>query len=463
MAYNKPPRLFSVVFVAAIALMVLASCPWSRWTGGRLKDIDILAEFMNRPRENDPSPASSGNTAIDPELLALADSISALPDSVKLLPDTVPELPATFAAPTRDGIILFEDYSADRSGLSRLAETLGQARGRNVRIAMVGDSYIEGDILAQDIRAGLQDRFGGAGVGYVGIFSQFPGFRASVNQASSGWEEKEVKKMKNDSLHTILGHYHIARSGAESRFKGSVKPAHADHWQRTRVIFQSPSSGTITFSGSDNMNEICAVEASPLLQEVTLDAPTGSIRITTDIVGLKVLGVWLENTSGIVLDDISLRGNSGLSHRNINSATTAGMRRWVDYDLIVLEFGLNVVSVEQTDYSVYGRSMTEVVNNLKSLYPNAQILIMGVGDRATKINGELRSMPTLDRMVATQRDLARRTGSLFYDTRAAMGGPGAAIEWNTARQLNSDYVHLNHKGGRRLADIMLQSLDKSLQ
>lgn len=459
---TKPSRFFLITLTAAIFLFLLVSCPWNRWTNGRLKDIDLLSSFMNRPRGASDSGISSGDLNIDPDVLALNQK-QATSDSLETKnSDTIPMLPPDFRAPEKDGIILLEDYAAYGGGLERLKRTLMEARHRNVRIAMVGDSYIEGDIIAQDLRSGLQSRYGGGGVGYVGISSKFPGFRSSVNQASSGWEEVEIKKMKNDPLRTILGHYHIAKNGAEARFNGAVRPELVDHWERTRILFKASADGTISFSGADNMTEICNVSASDRLQEVSLSTDTKSIRITTDIPGLEVLGVWLENNCGIVLDDISLRGNSGLSHRQLNLTTTEEMRRWVDYDLIILEFGLNVVSTEQKNYSAYTKSMTEVVDNLKSLYPNAQILIMGVGDRATKINGNLQSMPTLPAMVKAQRELARCTGALFYDTRAAMGGDGAAINWNSRKLLNSDYVHLNHKGGRELAKILLQSVDTSL-
>lgn len=465
---RKPHRFFSVAIVAGIVLAALTMCPWNQWTGGKFKDIDLLADFISHRGRSDAETEPAGNAALDPELLALtasADSVATAPaphDTTEAKADTLPPIPTNFTAPRMGDVVLLEDYSADGTGLYALKNILAQGRSRNVRIAMVGDSYIEGDILAQDLRAGLQSRYGGGGVGYVGAFSRFPGFRGSVNQASSGWDEKDIKEMKDDHLRTILGHYHTARQGAETRYIGTVNPEHVNNWQRTRIIFEAPHSGHIKFTRPDDNVDTYDVEGGPNLQEITVDGNTHSIRMTTDIVGLKVLGIWLENTGGIVLDDISLRGNSGLSHRSLSRTATENMRQWIDYDVIILEFGMNALSTAQTNYSVYGKSMVEVVNNLKSLYPRAQILIMGVGDRGTKIDGKLVSMPTLPNLIKEQREVARKTGSLFYDTRAAMGGEGAAIDWNSRKLLNSDFVHLNHKGGRKLAEIMLKSLESSL-
>lgn len=460
---NKSQRLFLIIFTAIAVLAALSICPWSKWTGGRLKDINLLGDVM--PHASVANEVVADN--IDPELEAFAANLS--PDTVKnenvVEADSIILAPLdNFKAPTKDGVVLIEDYSREGNGLSRLSSTLGQATDRKVRIAMVGDSYIEGDILAQDIRSSLQDTYGGSGVGYVGAFSNFPGFRQSVIQTSDGWDEFEIRKMKDDPLRTILGHYHVSKQPTSLvKYKGSTKIAHASSWDNTTVLFVAPQSGTITFTGNDNMSESYPVEASTGLQGVTLSATSSNISISSDIPGIKVLGIWLEGNTGIVLDDISLRGNSGISHRRLNESTTATMRQWIDYDVIILEFGMNALSASQTDYTAYGAGMVDVVNNLKRLYPHAQILIMGVADRGTKMGTEYVSMATLPAMIRAQRDVARKTGSLFYDTRAAMGGEGSSIDWHRRKLINSDFVHLNHKGGKELAGIFLQSLSQSLQ
>jgi len=440
----------------------MSVCPWSEWTGGRLKDFNMRGDIVQQ------SPVSDSSVVdhIDPELALLEAEQSSDSDMVQTadIPDTLPPVTYDFEAPAQDGIILIEDYSPDASGIARLSSTLGNSSTRKIRIAFVGDSYIEGDILTQDIRAGLQDRFGGCGVGYVGAFCQFPGFRSSVRQSCAGWEETEIRNMKaSDPLRTILGHYHTAQENATTRFKGSAKPSHADSWPCTTMLFVAPESGTITLAGSDTTARSFNIEPSAEIQSVCLDSPTSVINLSTDINGLKVLGLWLEGNSGIVLDDISLRGNSGISHRRLAEKTTEQMRRWIDYDIIILEFGLNASSIEQTDYTAYGRGMTEVINNLKKLYPNSIILMLGVGDRAIKSGNEYVSMPTLSALIKAQRAAARATGSLFYDTRAAMGGNGAAVDWHARKLVNSDFVHLNHRGGKELAEIFLKSLDTTLQ
>lgn len=461
---RRSPSLI-ILIVAIIILAILSVLPWNSMTRGHLKDFNLLSDLMpSSSIENLPA-----NTNIDPELAALSvsqnDSSSQVVETDTVIEKPMPErvLPENFVVPRIDGAVAIEDYSSDGSGLSTLARKFSEASSRNVRIAMVGDSYIEGDILAQDIRAGLQEKYGGRGVGYVAAFSSFPGFRQSVSQAASGWEEHEIRKMKNDPLRTILGTYYSSTGSADSRFRKSVKPSRLDFWDRTTVLFTTQTGGTISFSEPESEAKTFEVQASDKIQKLSLEGRSEDIRFKSSIPDLKVLGFWLEGKNGIVLDDISLRGNSGISHRTLNANATQEMREYIDYDLIILEFGMNALSAQQTNYSAYGDAMVEVVKNLKNLYPRAQILIMGVGDRGQKNGSDVISMPTTRALIDAQRKVALKTGSLFWDTREAMGGEGAANEWHQRKLVNSDYVHLNHRGGKELAEIFLNSLEVSLK
>ena len=138
------------------------------------------------------------------------------------------------------------------------------------------------------------------------------------------------------------------------------------------------------------------------------------------------------------------------------------MSKFIDYDLIVLEFGINAMSATQKDYSVYAGRMAKVVKKIRNCYPNADILIMGVGDRGEKKGSAVLSMSTGPLMIDAQRDLARRTHAFFWDTREAMGGDGAIAKWSKNGLANKDYVHLTHKGGKELATALSKAIERNL-
>ena len=63
-----------------------------------------------------------------------------------------------------------------------------EATQRPVRIAVLGDSFIEGDIMVGDLRSGLQRQYGGCGVGFVPVHSVAAQYRPTVSEEAEGWE-----------------------------------------------------------------------------------------------------------------------------------------------------------------------------------------------------------------------------------------------------------------------------------
>ena len=82
-----------------------------------------------------------------------------------------------------------EDYSVGHIGLKRFFAALRDNRKENrpVRVAFLGDSFIEGDIVVADFRSGMQERFGGRGVGFVPVTSVAAQFRPTIEQKAEGW------------------------------------------------------------------------------------------------------------------------------------------------------------------------------------------------------------------------------------------------------------------------------------
>ena len=106
--------------------------------------------------------------------------------------------------------------------------------------------------------------------------------------------------------------------------------------------------------------------------------------------------------------------------------------------------------------------MLEVVQKVKACYPGSDILVMGIGDRGEKRGGAIHSMVGTKNMVEAQRDVARQTHSLFWDTKEAMGGEDAIVKWSGNGWANKDYVHLTHKGGKQLAAEMVNAIKTNL-
>lgn len=455
---NKPAgggRPFLAVALAVAFVALLSLLPWEKWTSGTFKDYDLLGDLSRAKPEKEAAAADN----LDPELKAAERELTAAAPEAggkREASDSVP--PA--ADPVRGGMVVLEDYTPSGQGLLHLRAAL--CGGRPARIAMAGDSYIEGDIFSQDVRDLLQQCHGGSGPGFMTPGYALPGFRRSVRQSDSGWTEHDLRNGKADDSRWIAGMHYTGGPGAKSEWRGIASNPRLASWQRARIVYRADSGGVITVDAGNGPQQFAA-EATGTPREITVAGPMSQFSFTnTSVPSLTVYGVWLEGNAGISVDNMSLRGYSGVSHRKITPALPQALSAFTPYDLIVLEYGMNALSASQKDYTAYGRLMEQTLNSLKEAYPNADIILMGVGDRGAKNGSSVTSLPTATPMVEAQRMAARRAGVLFWDTRRAMGGDGAAVAWRNDGLLNADYIHLNHKGGARLGKLFADAVDENL-
>lgn len=489
-----------ILSIALIILLLVSFAPLSKISDGKLKDYDLLADLSDKPAEI----VVNTETYIDPDLLELSDEFideefAQDPDSVpmdvvvidEMIDSAANEITETPHAPEPEanesfvfvsenpnahkleikepeklrpvvptGSGLIEDFTPDSDGLKNFKKTL--STGRLARIAVIGDSYIEGDIFTQDVREKLQGILGGNGVGYVPASSNLTGFRQSVTQSCSGWKEYDFRKA-GKNYPTLQGFYYSPspEGTATTTLKGSKRKSHASTWDKSRVLFIAPSSTTITVS-TDNGDEQFDVEGSDEVQQILVDGTTSRFRISASNSSLIVLGLYVDGSTGVAVDNMSIRGYSGIKHSTVSKPLATQMRRFVDYDLIIVEYGTNALSSSQTNYSAYIKMMERAITNIRECYPDADILVMGIGDRGEKAGTEIRSMPVVATLIDAQRQMARRLGVMFWDTRAAMGGENSVVDWARTGHINKDYIHLSGKGGERLGQLFVESLNKSL-
>lgn len=451
-----------IIIIAVAILAVLSFLPFSRWTGGKVKDFSLISDILKEIHLIDNTDPEKEQ--IDPELLRAMEEAEApnpltASDSILSLPiDTIIH---EVKAPREGDLVIIEDYTTDQVGLIQLKHAISE--GTMARIAVVGDSYIEGDIFTQDLRQLLQTEYGGQGVGYVSMHSDFPGFRRSVKQGGSGWKTFLANKKPDARFLDLAEQYSIPQGEAKSTYEGTNAFPSVKEWSRSRFLFIAPQNSIISVKTSGGEWEERNITASDSVQCIEIERATSEFALRTSAQSLVGLGVWLDGDRGISLDCMSSRGFSGITLTKINPSLCREMAQTIDYNLIILEFGINAMSASQKDYSIYSGRMVEVINHVRKCYPRADILVMGVGDRGEKRGGVVKSMATAPAMISAQRDAARRAHCLFWDTREAMGGEDAVVEWANAGLINKDYIHMTHKGGARLAGALFQALQHSLQ
>ena len=365
------------------------------------------------------------------------------------------------------------------TGLDRFYASLDRIKSRKgkTRIAYFGDSMIEGDLITQSLRNDLQELFGGQGVGFVPITSQTYGFRKTIRHRFSGdWKHYNFLT-PNPTKHNfgISGELFLTSSpDTEAPGKTWVQYWGENTYPTTEefnriVLFYGRNTG-----GNTNDNYVTVTtphgeetfnldEDGVVNQLLISETPTDEVKFNFHIPSnLPVYGISFEDKNGVYVDNFSSRGNSGMNLIKIPSATLQAFDKNLKYDLVVLQFGLNVIMPGKTNYKFYERGMKRVVKHFQENMPNADILVVSVGDKSTSINGVRQTDPAVPLIVEAQRRVAEEMGTGFLNLYAGMGGRNSMVKWvNSDPALaRKDYTHPNRLGAEAVANIVKEFLLK---
>lgn len=451
---NSNPLL--ILVIALLILICVSLIPLNKISNGFLKDFSFLSDIV--PAEEDSIETIIGATDnLDPDIAELLkneqnnnDSISNDNFTDSISDNNVYSDSAVYTEP------IIEDYTPGHTGLQHFKQALGHRASKVARIAFLGDSYIEGDIFSQNIREALQDDFGGSGIGYTPLHSEIAGFRRSVSQTSSGWKITNITQSTANMI--LSGVYCNATGSAKAQFKGTKKLRHLENWNTSMLLFISPNDVDINISVNKGEEQIHHFTGSPEVQSLEINEITSNISIAVNSPNFTALGLYLNDNNGVAVDNMPIRGYAGIRHHSVSVPIIEQMRQYVDYDLIIIEYGINAISAKQLNYNSYTSALKKDILKIKFCYPNADILILGVGDRGEKRNGQIQTMKAVPAMIKAQRRMAQELGVLFWDTQLAMGGNNSIIEWTDNKDTNKDYTHLSFKGGARLGKLFSDRL-----
>lgn len=327
--------------------------------------------------------------------------------------------------------------------------------GQKVRIAVAGDSFIEGDIFTQDMRELLQKKYGGGGVGFMPITSQVAGFRQSVEHKFGGWTTKSVVNSRGD--YHLSGYTFIPTEGAWVQYKGSNYRQHLQEYTNAKLLFVNKLNTKITVLVNDTIRMTFTPESGEQLQAISIDKRIKTIKFSvTDVAGFTAYGAVLDGQGGVSVDNYSIRSYSGAGLANLSADIAAQSQGIIPYDLIILQYGLNVASDGVTNYSQYAQKLYDVITNLKRVMPNCAILVMSVSDRQNRSG---KTMPAIYALERTQRAVANQCGVSFWSTLYAMQNAGGMATFVKKGWAAKDYTHLSAKGGKVVADIFIKSLE----
>lgn len=357
-----------------------------------------------------------------------------------------------------------EDFSQEGL-IAAFCDTLIEA-SRPIRIAVLGDSFIEGDILTADLRERLQTAFGGRGTGFAPMASPLTGFRRSIKTQSKGWTSYNVMQHKSvpapyNEQFFVSGWVCRPTDGASTRWEETTFRKQLDSCSVARVLFRSPASSRIQLIVNDSLNHEFRIEGADKVRQAVVEADhirSLEFKVLEGAGSMVGYGAIFED-GGVVVDNYSVRSNNGQAIFRTNPTINAEINAMLGYDLVILQYGLNIMQAGVHKYTSYGQQIEKVITYCRQCFPSAAILVMGVSDRAIKNENGVETMDAIPYMIDCQRTAARNQGAAFWSTFDAMQAEGGIREFVTKGWAGKDFTHINYGGGRRVAWALFDALN----
>ncbi|HBS87063.1 MAG: hypothetical protein A2W91_02490 [Bacteroidetes bacterium GWF2_38_335] len=393
-------------------------------------------------------------------------------DTVKIIVDEQIKVVQKFQYANDDPSVLYSFFE----------ELLGMKDGGDVRVIHYGDSQIEGDRITDFLRTKMQGRFGGTGPGMVPA-KPANNISASIKQSSSDNWKRYTVFGKAD---TTLGHKKYGSLGAFGRFAPVIRKndtlriysdtnAVYEGWLRFDKSSAAYASNRIfskvkMFYGNNTKPVTAGLyNGEELIEEITLlanntlnlaewDIPADANPISIKFSGKDspdIYGISFEGQNGFAMDNVPMRGSSGLDFTRMDMTFLANMYRLLNVKLLILEFGVNIVPNVTDSYGFYEKWFLEQLKALKRINPGMAIIVIGVSDMSRK-NGEYyESYPNVPLIRDAQRNAAFKAGCAFWDMYEAMGGENSMYSWATADPplAGKDFTHFNPRGARIIAQM----------
>lgn len=474
---NLNIRIAGFTLAVILGVAALGFIPPFKLFGMNMERVDILSALRNSDASHDLVEDYTADFDLLEQELAVAEAhisdadtiAEPIPVRYEWIVSPAPEhrakrLRSSDIAPSSNKVLDFEDF--DTLATTRLDNFITKlSSGESVRIAFMGDSFIEGDIVTSDLREELQSRFGGRGVGFITADIPFATVRKSIKRTSTNWKTYSVMKRKEASevasdRFFVAGYLAEGRAGATTLWQATNAFPSLDSCSVARILLISRDTSRVEVTVCDTLSREFMVAGDERVREIYVEAPADKIRLRVVDGNILCYGATMEANGGVTVDNFSVRSNNG----HAIFGTSATINRQVDemlgYDLVVLQYGLNIMQQGQRVYGKYRDQLRDMIAYAERCFPNAAIVVMGVSDRWVKNpeTGTYEPIGSVDALTSYQRAAADSCNVAFWNTSRVMQELGGMPAFVSNGWAAKDYTHINYAGGRRIARALAESI-----
>ena len=350
-------------------------------------------------------------------------------------------------------------------------EKLRQARTREggVRILYYGDSQIEGDRITAYLRKKFQSRFGGSGPGLISPRMVVSYTQSVIISGSANWRRYTLRDLR-DSI--IISN----KLGVLLNYCSFTAPYETSSDEELHAATVKIAASRMGYDNSE-VYRVCRILADHILAPLYVQVRTAG-RVIQDTIPVqeslaiiqyplhsqedqlelqfrsqtspRIFAISLDDTMGLAIDNIPLRGSQGTDFSRTDTALLGNMVRSLNVGMIILHFGVNVAMNEVDNYNYYERALARELTLLKELC-EVPIMVIGISDMY--VDGGQRELPNLEKIRTAQINAARKANAIYFDLYKAMGGQGSMKAWvNSDPPLaRSDHIHFSREGADSVA------------
>ena len=349
-------------------------------------------------------------------------------------------------------------------------------KGELIRILHIGDSQIEGDRISGYLRQRLQQRFGGCGPGLIPLAEEIPSrlyLKMSSLEKTRKYQLLGTGPRGTHSQYSVMHSYlRLRPDSGESGFcrknfsfrLNGLGYKRNNSFDRATLIFRNSREPLSIETGGENRR--FAPSDSLRFSKWNFKSAGRQLNLSVSTGNQSDLyGICLDCRSGVALDNIPLRGSSGLELLKIKPAFLQEQIRRLNTGLVILQFGVNVVPYEAASYGWYENNLVKIIQLIKRSSPGLQVLVIGVSDMARKKDGEWGSFETIPRVIEAQKRACARTNSAFWDMQQVMGGKNAILAWSKTNPplAGKDMIHLTPKGAQVVGEFLFRALKHEIR
>ena len=371
-----------------------------------------------------------------------------------------------------------------RAYMAAFYAALDSASTQPVRVVHYGDSQIEEDRITNVLRERWQKQYGGGGVGLLPLHQTIPtrtirqwlSINGAVQTAQQGPKRYLVYGLRSMSLadsddYGVMGQVAVMDStlveGSEDIVM-NIEPIDKkrkphNYFNRVRLLTDSAyaiKNFELRIMSGDSLNVIKNSELRIKSQDFLLPDSTTKCEIYLQGKG-NVYGVSLETPTGVIVDNIPMRGCSGNIFTKIDSTQLSDFYRETNTRLIILQFGGNMIPQTENPSTISGyvrSTLRQQIRYIRACAPQASILFIGPSDMSTRIDGEMTTYPLVPYMDKLLKKMAEEEQIAYWSMYDAMGGKNSMVHWVEVGLAGSDYVHFTRTGANKIGRMLYEWL-----